>query len=366
MEQVIEKIDDKKTEFKVVKEKKSFKILGISIWRIFAYFVVYSVIGYVIETLFGIARYGMLESRKSFLYGPFCAIYGVGAVIMILSLQYFKKNHNTLFIGGVIVGSIIEYLVSWIGEIILHVKWWDYSGMPLNLNGRICLLYSIFWGFLALYLMVSLNPKIDKFISFVKTLINPRFVKTIMIMAIILMLLDCIFTAVGLSYFRTRVIKENNIEVKDQEEINRKYNKIYNNKTKVWLIDKFLNNEKMLKTFPRITVEDKDGNIYSKRVGTMVQRYTESSNGWVNDATYPILYGDITKHPEYKPYMRIQVEERYALNSQGKSVPIQEVGWAAEGELPTHIVLQFTSSHGGAYIGSPGNTMWIDNVELIY
>ena len=46
--------------------------------------------------------------------------------------------------------------------------------------------------------------------------------------------------------------------------------------------------------------------------------------------------------------MRIQVEERYALNSQGKSVPIQEVGWAAEGELPTHIVLQFTSSHGGA------------------
>ena len=112
--------------------------------------------------------------------------------------------------------------------------------------------------------------------------------------------------------------------------------------------------------------EDKDGNIYSKRVGTMVQRYTESSNGWVNDATYPILYGDITKHPEYKPYMRIQVEERYALNSQGKSVPIQEVGWAAEGELPTHLVLQFTSSHGGAYIGSPGNTMWIDNVKLIY
>ena len=64
MEQVIEKIDDKKTEFKVVKKKKSFKILGISIWRIFAYFVVYSVIGYAIETLFGIARYGMLESRK--------------------------------------------------------------------------------------------------------------------------------------------------------------------------------------------------------------------------------------------------------------------------------------------------------------
>lgn len=112
--------------------------------------------------------------------------------------------------------------------------------------------------------------------------------------------------------------------------------------------------------------EDAEGNVYSKRVGTMVQRYTESTPDWVNDATYPILYGNITSKPEYKPYMRIQVEERYTLNSKGKSVPIQEVGWAEPGETPTHMVLQFTSSHGGAYIGSPGNTFWIDNVELIY
>ncbi len=112
--------------------------------------------------------------------------------------------------------------------------------------------------------------------------------------------------------------------------------------------------------------EDAEGNVYSKRVGTMVQRYTESTPDWVNDATYPILYGNITSKPEYKPYMRIQVEERYTLNSKGKSVPIQEVGWAEPGEAPTHMVLQFTSSHGGAYIGSPGNTFWVDNVELIY
>ena len=112
--------------------------------------------------------------------------------------------------------------------------------------------------------------------------------------------------------------------------------------------------------------EDAEGNVYSKRVGTMVQLYTESTPDWVNDATYPILYGNITSKPEYKPYMRIQVEERYTLNSKGKSVPIQEVGWAEPGEAPTHMVLQFTSSHGGAYIGSPGNTFWIDNVELIY
>lgn len=112
--------------------------------------------------------------------------------------------------------------------------------------------------------------------------------------------------------------------------------------------------------------EDKDGNVFCKRVGTVVQRYYQSSNGWVNKATYPVLYGDITKDPAYKDYMRIQVEERYTTNSKGESVPIQEVGWADKNETPTHMILQFVSSHGGAYIGSPGNTFWIDNVKLVY
>lgn len=112
--------------------------------------------------------------------------------------------------------------------------------------------------------------------------------------------------------------------------------------------------------------EDKNGNIYAKRVGTMVKRYTETKSDWQNKTIYPILYGNISAHPQYKPYMRIQDEERYTLNSKGKSVPIKEIGWAAENDAPTHLILQFISSHGGAYIGSPGNTFWIDNVELVY
>ena len=67
-------------------EKKSLKIMGISIWRILAYFIIYSFLGYVIETIFGIVTKGVWESRQSFLYGPFCAIYGLGACIMIIFL----------------------------------------------------------------------------------------------------------------------------------------------------------------------------------------------------------------------------------------------------------------------------------------
>ncbi len=112
--------------------------------------------------------------------------------------------------------------------------------------------------------------------------------------------------------------------------------------------------------------EDKQGNVYGKRVGTMIERYSESTNGWVNNATYPILYGNITSHPSYKNYMHIQDENRYTVNSKGESVPIKEIGWAEADETPTHIILQFVSSHGGAYTGSIGNTLWIDNVKLVY
>ena len=79
------------------KAKKSKTIFGFSIWRLIAYFIIYSIVGYIIETLFGLFTKGMLESRKGFLYGPFCPIYGVGAVAMILGLQCFKKNNYTLF-----------------------------------------------------------------------------------------------------------------------------------------------------------------------------------------------------------------------------------------------------------------------------
>ena len=79
-------------------KKKKITICGFTITKILAYFIIYSIIGFIIETLFGLLTKGVLESRKSFLYGPFCGIYGVGAVIMILGLQRFKKNNYTLFV----------------------------------------------------------------------------------------------------------------------------------------------------------------------------------------------------------------------------------------------------------------------------
>lgn len=241
--------------------KKSFKILGISIWRIFAYFIIYSVIGYIIETIFGIVTKGLWESRQSFLYGPFCGIYGVGAVIMIIFLQYFSKNHNTLFIGGFIIGSITEYIVSFLGEMILHVKWWDYSNMPLNINGRICVYFSFFWGFLAMYLMGWLNPKIDKLIDWIKSKINIKTLKTITALSIIAILIDCILTGYALNLFLIRMIEKNDIKVSYREQVTNEYNKVYGEERLSNFIYKFWGDKKMIRTFPNVKVEDKDGNI---------------------------------------------------------------------------------------------------------
>ena len=74
--------------------KKKLNINGISIWRILAYFIIYSVAGYVIETVYGMVTKGVWESRQSFLYGPFCGIYGLGAVVMIVCLHKISKKFN--------------------------------------------------------------------------------------------------------------------------------------------------------------------------------------------------------------------------------------------------------------------------------
>ena len=112
--------------------------------------------------------------------------------------------------------------------------------------------------------------------------------------------------------------------------------------------------------------EDSKGNITAKRVGTMVVKYGKSTNGWVDNATYKIHYGDIRNMAGYDATLMGLRSTDYARNSKGKSVPVRETGWASADEMPTHLVLQFSSSHGGAYVGTPGNTFWIDNVSLVY
>lgn len=95
-------------------------------------------------------------------------------------------------------------------------------------------------------------------------------------------------------------------------------------------------------------------------------KYSKTTGKWIDGATYEIHYGNITHKPFYDASTMGLRSVDYARNSKGKSVLVRETGWADAGETPSHLVLQFSSSHGGAYVGTVGNTFWVDNVGLVY
>jgi hypothetical protein len=115
--------------------------------------------------------------------------------------------------------------------------------------------------------------------------------------------------------------------------------------------------------------EDKDGNVFATRIGGARQLFTGTVNEWINGATFPITYGDVTKLPVYDPKtmgLIPAVSEVYVKNSQNKMVSMVETGWGKPEDIPTHMILYFTSSYQGVnYTGSTETVFWVDNIELV-
>ena len=114
--------------------------------------------------------------------------------------------------------------------------------------------------------------------------------------------------------------------------------------------------------------EDEDGNVHALRVGTGIERIMEDVPQWNNGHEIKIHYGDITSEPFYKEYMGLKTDPDlvwYTVNSKGRKVIVQEEGWADEDTEPNHMMIYFISSCGKAFYGGVGNTVWIDNVEVV-
>ena len=113
--------------------------------------------------------------------------------------------------------------------------------------------------------------------------------------------------------------------------------------------------------------EDAEGRIHALRVGTAFYRIGSTCD-WVKDYRIPVRYGDIRGSSFYRPYMALIGGEKalYATNSKGKKVPILEEGWAEEGTLCTHAIMQISSGSCGAFTGEVGNILWVDNLRLEY
>lgn len=119
--------------------------------------------GFLVETLWCLIKNGYIESRKSLVLGHLSVAYGMGAVLLTLILVRFQQAKLwKIFLIAFVSGTVTEYICSLGQEICFGTVAWDYSHLPLNINGRVCLLYSLFWGVLGVVWVKAVIPLMRK------------------------------------------------------------------------------------------------------------------------------------------------------------------------------------------------------------
>lgn len=173
----------------------------------FLLFIIYSFLGWVIETILCSFQEKKLVNR-GFLIGPICPIYGFGAVFISMFLTIYKKDWVVVFCLATILAGILEYFTSWAMEKIFHARWWDYSNNKFNINGRICLETMVPFGILGLTIIYILNP-------FFTEALNKIPHNIVIIIGVILLITFLVDTVLSLNVVTkaTRLVK--NIGIKD-------------------------------------------------------------------------------------------------------------------------------------------------------
>ncbi|MDE6075153.1 MAG: putative ABC transporter permease [Clostridia bacterium] len=123
------------------------------------YFFIYAILGWCVEVIHAALKRGKFENR-GFLNGCWCPIYGVGVVLVLLSLTPININVFILFIASIILTSVLEFIVGFILEKLFKTKWWDYSKEHFNIKGYVCLKYSILWGLACVIVVDLIHPMI--------------------------------------------------------------------------------------------------------------------------------------------------------------------------------------------------------------
>jgi len=199
--------------------------------KIFTLFLIGSIFGCIVETIYAIFKTGSFQIRQGLIYGPFIPIYGLGTILFYIILLITKKPIN-VFVISVIAGGVLEFICSFIQEKAFGSVSWDYSGTFLNFAGRTNLQYSVYWGFIGL-LFLKLFPYVDK-LDLLTSDIKWRIIIYILMVFI---LIDTIISCLACSrqYDRQQNIKpQNKLEyLLDTYYHDEFLDKIYNNK--IWV-----------------------------------------------------------------------------------------------------------------------------------
>ena len=177
----------------------------------FLYFLIYSLVGWIYETILCSVRERRFVNR-GFLNGPYCPIYGCGALIDIFLLRPFT-NPVVIFFSSMVLCSILEYITSYLMEKIFKARWWDYSNMKFNINGRVCLLGALVFGAMSLLLVKFLHPLVVRLVD----MIPPLALKIAVPVLAAGFIADFVVTVIGLSGLNAR-LREFNAMVKAELE----------------------------------------------------------------------------------------------------------------------------------------------------
>ncbi|MCR4753788.1 MAG: putative ABC transporter permease [Candidatus Saccharibacteria bacterium] len=166
----------------------------------FIWFIIYSFLGWAWETLITSIPQRRFVNR-GFLNGPYCPIYGAGALLFI----FFTNNIDSIavrFILGAVIACTLEYLTSWVLELIFHARWWDYAPRRFNLNGRICL-----EGFFVFGLGAVVAPYFHQNVANITAQLSPALLNSIFSIILITFIVDVVITNRALSKFN-RILRE--------------------------------------------------------------------------------------------------------------------------------------------------------------
>ena len=176
----------------------------------FLLFLIYSVAGWLFEVCNGFVRFRKFSNR-GFLVGPLCPIYGIGVVFLNILLSWCKNDIILTFFLGILICGSLEYFTSYILEKLFNARWWDYSRMKFNLNGRICLETLVLFGIAAVITLRYTNPF---FFSIISKIPNP-YMHLLCGFLFAILIADCIvsFNVILSLKNVTRDLKDNTDEI---------------------------------------------------------------------------------------------------------------------------------------------------------
>lgn len=171
-----------------------------NIYEFIFIFILYAFIGWCVEVAYAAVNKGIFVNR-GFLNGPYCPIYGIGVAIVVSLLWKIRDNLIYLYLGSVVLTTLLEYLTGLILEKIFNDKWWDYSDVPFNIGGYVCLKFSIIWGLGCTLIVKEVHPMVYKLIK----LVPENFGLIFIVIFSLLFLIDILATIRTVLEFNRRI-----------------------------------------------------------------------------------------------------------------------------------------------------------------